>query len=198
MNPEKFLYNNLGNLFQKRRWDKIERKTIALTLMMLTVFSIVGALTATSFATDTTSDTNSVDVESQTNEAPFLGIPEMMLSEQGFGGGPGCRAGHRGGGPGGMTNIELSTEYTDAVNAILEADTDIQTLIAEGYNVTSIRPKIASVVEADGTIVTSATTAVVKLENGTSGYAIANVEISEAQVTQIVIFTRTVIDKTTS
>ena len=166
--------------------------------MTLIAFSIIGALTATSFATDTTSDTSTADVESQTNEVPFLGMPEMMLSEQGFGGGPGCRGGHRGGGPGGMANIKLSTEYTETVNTILEADADVQTLIAEGYNVTSIRPIINSVVEADGSIVTSATTAVVKLENGTSGYAVVNVDVSQDAVTQIVIFTRTVIDKTTS
>ena len=166
--------------------------------MTLIAFSIIGALTATSFATDTTSDTSTADVESQTNEVPFLGMPEMMLSEQGFGGGLGCRGGHRGGGPGGMANIELSTEYTETVNTILEADSDVQNLIAEGYNVTSIRPIINSVVEADGSIVTSATTAVVKLENGTSGYAVVNVDVSQDAVTQIVIFTRTVIDKTTS
>ncbi|MEJ2271703.1 MAG: hypothetical protein P8X91_04320 [Candidatus Bathyarchaeota archaeon] len=97
-----------------------------------------------------------------------------------------------------MANIELSTEYTEAVNSILEADTDVQTLIAEGYNVTSIRPIIKNVVLADGSIVTGATTAVVKLVNGTSGYAVVNVDVSQAAVNQIVIFTRTVIDKTTS
>ena len=165
---------------------------------MLTALTTIGALTATSFATETTTDTSTVDVESQTNEVPFLGIPEMIFSEQGFGGGPGCRGGHRGGGPGGLANIEVSTEYTEAVNTILEADSDVQTLIAEGYNVTSIRPIIKSVVEADGSIVTSATTAVVKLENGTSGYAVARVDVSQGAVNEIVIFTKTVIDKTTS
>ena len=165
---------------------------------MLTALTTIGALTATSFATETTSDTSTVDVESQTNDLPVLGLSEMMLSKQGFGGGPGCRGGHRGGGPGGIGNIELSTEYTEAVNTILEADTDVQTLIAEGYNVTSIRPIIKSVVEADGSIVTGATTAVVKLVDGTSGYALVNVDVSQAAVNEIVIFTRTVIDKTTS
>jgi hypothetical protein len=183
---------------EKRRWDKIERKTIDLTLVMLTALTIIGALTATSFATEATSDTNAVDVESQTNEMPFLGMSEMMLKEQGFGGGPGCRPGHRGGGSGGRTNIEISTEYTENVNAIIEADSDVQTLIAEGYNVTSIRPIIKTVVEGDGTIVTRATTAVVTLENGTSGYAVVDVDVSQAKVTEIVIYTRTVIDKTTS
>ena len=160
--------------------------------MMLTALTVIGALTATSFATEVTSDTNTSDVESSTNEVPFL--PEMMLMEHGFGGGPG----HRGGGSGDMRNIEVSTEYTETVNAILEADPDVQTLITEGYTVTAIRPNIKSVVEADGSIVTSATTAVVTLENGTSGYAVANVDVSQAEVTEIVIYTRTVIDKTTS
>lgn len=187
-----------AELVSEREVDNIERKTIALTLIMLTALTTIGALTATSFATDTTSDTSSADVESQTNEVPFLGMPDLMLNEQGFGGGPGCRGGPRGGGPRGMASIELSTEYTEAVNSILEADTDVQTLIAEGYNVTSIRPIIKNVVEADGSIVTGATTAVVKLVNGTSGYAVVNVDVSQAAVNQIVIFTRTVIDKTSS
>lgn len=181
-------------ILEKRRWDKIERKTIALTLVMLTALIAIGALTATSFATEVTSDTNAVDVESETNEKPFVAIPEMMLMEKGFGGGPG----HRGEGSGGMRNIEISTEYKEKVNSIIEADPDLQTLITEGYTVTAIKPNIKSVVEADGTIVTSATTAVVTLENGTSGYAVANVDVSQAEVTEIVIYTRTVIDKTTS
>ena len=160
--------------------------------MMLTALTVIGALTATSFATEVTSDTNTSDVESSTNEVPFL--PEMMLMEHGFGGGPG----HRGGGSGDMRNIEVSTEYTETVNAILEADPDVQTLIAEGYNITSIKPIIKTVVEGDGTIATSATSAVVTLKNGTSGYAVTKVDVSQAKVTEIVIYTKTVIDKTSS
>jgi hypothetical protein len=160
--------------------------------MMLTALTVIGALTSTSFATEVTSDTNTADVESSTNEVPFL--PEMMLMEHGFAGGPG----HRGGGSGDMRNIEVSTEYTETVNAILEADPDVQTLIAEGYNITSIKPIIKTVVEGDGTIVTSATSAVVTLKNGTSGYAVTKVDVSQAKVTEIVIYTKTVIDKTSS
>ncbi len=161
---------------------------------MLTALTMIGALTATSLATETTVDTTAADAENQTNVLPLLVMPEMMPGEQGFGGGPGCR----GGGPGGMRNIEISTEYNETVKAILEADSDVKTIIAEGYNVTSIRSAIKTVVEADGTISMKATTAVVTLQNGTSGYAVADLDISQAKVTQIVIFTRTVIDKTTS
>jgi len=117
----------------------------------------------------------------------------IMMGEPRFGGGRGF-----GRGQGSMRNIEVSSEYTATVNAILEADADVQKLIAEGYNVTSMRPVIKNVIEADGTLITKATTAIVTLQNGTSGYAVASVDILQAKVTQMVIFTRTVIDKTTS
>jgi hypothetical protein len=124
----------------------------------------------------------------------------MMLGDQGFGGEPGF-GGHRGCGPrfmGGMGNIEVSSEYAATVNAILNNDTDVQNLITEGYNVTSIHPIIKSVIGADGTVTTKATTAIVTLQNGTSGYATVSVDVEQAKVTRIVIITRTVIDKSTS
>lgn len=99
---------------------------------------------------------------------------------------------------GGMGRIEVSSEYTATVNAILNSDTDIQKLIAEGYNVTSIRPVIKCTVEADGTVTTKATTAIAILQNSTSARAIASVDITNAKVTQIVTFTRTIIDKSTT
>lgn len=99
---------------------------------------------------------------------------------------------------GGMGNIEVSSEYTANVNAILDNDTNIQNLISQGYNVTSINPTIKNVIEGNGTIATQATTAIVTLQNGTSGYATANVDLEQAKVTQIVIITRTVINETTT
>lgn len=169
---------------------KIERKTMALTLVLLTAFAaIFGGLAVTAFAAET-ENTDTADAESQTENFPAWGMGEMMMRDQGFG------RGH--GGPGGMGNIEVSSEYTATVNAILDSDTDVQNLIAEGYNVTSIMPVIKNVIEADGTLATKATTAIVTLQNGTSGYATASVDITEAKVTQIVIVTRTVIDKTAS
>jgi hypothetical protein len=192
---------------------------MALTLVLLTAFAaIIGTLTAASVAANansttlntataetavttlatetgsTTSDTSTAtttDASSNATELPFWGMEGMMMGESGFGGGRGF-----GRGPEGMGNIEVNSEYTATVNTILEGDTDVQNLIAEGYNVTSIRPIIKSLIEADGTLTTKATTAIVTLQNGTSGYAVASVDISQAKVTQIVIFTRTVIDKT--
>jgi hypothetical protein len=192
---------------------EIERKTMALTLVALTVFAaIIGGLAATSFASaanSTGSETTTPDTVSTTSEASnaaadlnsnvtdfrFFGMGGMMMGDAGFGGGP------RDHGPrlmGGMGNIEVSLEYTATVNAILNNDSDVQKLVTQGYNVTSIRPIIKSVIGADGTLTTKATTAIVTLQNGTSGFATASVDTSQAKVTRIVIVTRTVIDKTTS
>ena len=181
---------------------------MALTLVLLTAFAaVIGGLAATSFAAGTNSTTSEAstaatsELSSNETDLPFWGMGGMMMGDQGFGGGPGFGGGHRGCGPrfmGGMDNIEVSSEYTATVNAILNNDTDVQNLINEGYNVTSINPIIKNVIGADGTVTTKAATAIVTLQNGTSGYAVASVDISQAKVTQIVIFTRTVIDKTTS
>jgi hypothetical protein len=195
---------------------------MALTLVLLAAFAaVIGGLAATSFAAGTNSTTSgtttaeqaatslAAETGSTTSEAstaatselssnetdlPFWGMGGMMMGDQGFGGGHrGCGRGFMGR----MGNIEVSSEYTATVNAILNNDTDVQNLITEGYNVTSINPIIKNVIGADGTVTTKATTAIVTLQNGTSGYAVASVDISQAKVTRIVIFTRTVIDKTT-
>jgi hypothetical protein len=170
--------------------------------VLLTAFAaLIGGLAATTLAAgtnSTTTETSTVATSESCSNAtniPFWGMGGMMMGDQGFGGG------HRGWGPrsmGGMGNIEVSSEYTATVNAILNNDTDVQKLITQGYNVTSINPIIKSVIGADGTVTAKATTAMVTLQNGTSGYAVASVDISQAKVTRIVIFTRTVIDKTTS
>jgi hypothetical protein len=106
----------------------------------------------------------------------------------------------RGRGRGGhdYNNYELSTEYKQKIDDILSSDSDVQNLINQGYNVTSIRPQVKNIIGADGTVTAKATTAVVTLENRISGYATVNVNIEGAKVDKIVIIKRTVIDKSTS
>jgi hypothetical protein len=91
--------------------------------------------------------------------------------------------------------VEVSAEYEEKVKTIANNDSDVQQLLNDGYNVTSVRPIIKTVVDADGNVVTKATNAVVVLEKDTTGHASVMVDIEEAKVTQIVILTRTVIDK---
>lgn len=183
---------------------KINRKTLAVSLAALAVLSAVGGLvTMTAIA-----DTNSTGTDTTTYTSPTLGTTtpqfcsnmQMMDGGQGFG--FGCGPGGRGHGPqsvsNGMSNIEVSDEYTANVNAILEADTDVANLISEGYNVTSINPVVKNVIQSDGTLVTKATTAIVTMENGDSGVATVKVDVENSAVLKITIVTTTVIDKTSS
>jgi hypothetical protein len=96
---------------------------------------------------------------------------------------------------GGFGPIEVSEEFEQTVTTIAESDTDVQNLIADGYNVTSVRPLIKTLIDVEGNVVTKATSAVLTLQRDTTGHATVMVDIEEAKVTQIVILTRTVIDK---
>jgi len=182
----------------------MNRKSAAISLILLTTLAAaVGALTLTALATtetnSTTTDTNTAEASQYTNQMQFDG--NMMMNSQafsGFGGGPGGHGGHGGGFMGGMANIEVSTEYTANVNAILDNDTDVQNLVSQGYNVTSINPIVKNVIGGDGTLTTQATTAIVTMQNGSSGYATVKVDVANSTVTQIITITRTVIDKSTS
>jgi hypothetical protein len=114
--------------------------------------------------------------------------------------GPGRHGGPSGGfngwGQGGF--IEVSAEFEAKVMNIANNDTDVQQLLNDGYNATGVRPIIKTVVDADGNVVTKATSAVVMLQKdttGASGAASVWVDLENAKVTQIVILTRTVIDK---
>jgi len=91
--------------------------------------------------------------------------------------------------------IEVSEEFKENVINIAKNDTDMQNLLNEGYNITGVRPIIKTIVEGDGTVVTKATNAIVILEKDTTGYAIVKVDVANAKVTEIVILTKTVIEK---
>ena len=99
------------------------------------------------------------------------------------------------GGIGGFGPVEVSEEFKQTVTNIAGNDTDVQNLIVDGYNVTSVRPIIQTVIDAEGNVVTKATNAVLTLQKDTTGHASVMVDIEQAKVTQIVILTRTVIDK---
>jgi hypothetical protein len=125
-------------------------------------------------------------------EANEVVLPSWNSDCMGFGR-RGMRFGMRGFGDFGP--VEVSEEFEQTVTSIAESDTDVQNLIADGYNVTSVRPIIKTVVDAEGNVVTKATSAVLTLQKDTTGHASVMVDIEEAKVTQIVILTRTVIDK---
>ena len=111
----------------------------------------------------------------------------------------GCPSGGNGFGPQGFGweggNITVSQEYKDKVINIAQNDSDVQNLLANGYNITDVRPIINTIVEADGTVTMKATTAIVTLCQNTTGRAFVTVNVEEGKVTEIVILTRTVIEK---
>ena len=189
--------------------EKTQRKTLAITLLLITACAaFVGGLLMTAHADDSnsTAATTSYSTTTQTainaTNPPPMGMNDMNIGDQGFGGNMGNR--FMNGPPGmgdnsiGMNNIEISSAYTANVTAVLDSDTNIQNLLSEGYNVTSIHPIIQSTINGDGTITQQATNAIVTLQNGTSGFATAHVDLETSKVTQIVIITRTVIDNSTT
>jgi len=96
---------------------------------------------------------------------------------------------------GGFGHIEVSEEFEQTVINIAESNTDVQNLLTEGYNVTSLKPIIKTIVDAEGNVVNKATDAILLLENDSNGRAFVMVDIEEAKVTQIVISTITVTEK---
>lgn len=185
---------------------------------MLTVLAAtIGALLvmSTASASNTTTATNAeTSVNANTSVVPdinqTMGMQQfgnfMMPGDQTSNGGP-EGIGNMGqgqismgqmSGMQGTQNLEISTAYNATVYSILNNDTNVQNLITQGYNVTSINPIVQNVIGGDGTITTQASTAIVTMQDGTSGYATVNVDITNAKVTQIVIITRTVIDESSS
>jgi hypothetical protein len=157
--------------------------------------AILGTMLMTTQAANATTNSTATETNATT-------IDEYVISDYpawlngGMGMGPG-RGGHHGGGMcgGPFGAVEVSTAFQEKVTTIAENDTDVQTLINEGYNVTLVRPIIKTVVDEDGNVVTKATSAVVLLQKDTTGGASVLVDLEQERVTQIVIMTRTVIDK---
>lgn len=96
---------------------------------------------------------------------------------------------------GGFRHVEVSEEFELTVTNIAENDTDVKNLINDGYNVTALIPITKTMIDVEGNVITEATTAVLTLQKDTTSHATVMVDIQEAKVTQIIILTRIVIDK---
>ena len=177
-------------------------KVLALiSIIIAAVFgaSLVFALQPTVKANSTTSNIasdvsepvmSSVNSTSDNASAPFV-MGEMRFSGPGgFGGRDMCR----GFGSEGFDAIQISSDFTANVTNIAKNDSDVQNLLSQGYNITSIRPIITTAIDGNGTITTKANTAELTLQS-TNGRAQVLVDLSQAKVTKIVTITRTEIDK---
>ncbi|MEM4462205.1 MAG: hypothetical protein QW695_04980 [Candidatus Bathyarchaeia archaeon] len=94
-----------------------------------------------------------------------------------------------------LNRIEISEEYKVKILDILYSDSDIEKLLEEGYNITTIIPIIKAVIQGNGEVVFKATNAVVTLRKNSEGIAYVEVNIETSRVTRIVIWSRTVIEK---
>lgn len=162
--------------------------TLAIAMIATGIVLIPQMVSAAETGDETSITTTSTDLQNQ------MAIPDWNVNCMGFGR-PGPRFGRTGSGFGNLGPIEVSEEFKQTVTNIAESDQDVHNLIADSYNVTAVRPIIKTVVDAEGNVVTKATSAVLLLQKDTTGHATVLVNIEEAKVTQIVILTRTVIEK---
>jgi len=165
---------------------KIEGKTKTLMISVVLVLAVLSGIAYMAYANGSTNDTNSATYPTWAYNEQYYNATGPFCGRRGFGGR----------GRGGWGPITVSQEYQDNVISIAKNDTDVQNLIAEGYNITAVRPIISTTVEADGTVTMKATTAIVTLTQNTTGRAFVWVNVEQAKVTRIEILTITVIEKT--
>lgn len=106
----------------------------------------------------------------------------------GRGGGFGGFGGNFVNGTNGSFGIQVSSAYTQNVTNVLNSSSDVQALLSQGYNVTSIRPILTRTIDGNGNVVTQATTANVILQ-GPNGRALVVVDLATGKVTKIVTTT---------
>jgi hypothetical protein len=163
--------------------------------LILVTESLAKADTTTSVSTDVeTTPSTSVNAtyNGPINFAGFGNGPMTMGMESRFGMRGGSRGMDRGfSGQG----IQVSSDYTANVTNIINSDSDVQALISQGFNVTSIRPVTTTSIDGNGNIVTQASTANVLLVGNNGSRSLVVVDLSQDKVTKIVTTTVTEIDK---
>jgi len=181
---------------RKKEVIDLERRTKALIVSAVLALAILSGIAAMVYANAGAGDTNTLlaTVNGATGDDNSSSCFGFGFGGHHRGGMDGFFAGPPGGGGRGES-ITVSQEYKDNVINITESDIDVQKLLAEGYNITGVRPIINATIEADGTVTMKATNAIVTLAKNTTGGAVVWVNVEQAKVTRIVILTMTVIEK---
>ena len=161
----------------------MDRSKSLILLSMVVFAAIVGGWYVTAYASNSNGKSTILGFgESDSELAP--GLMESGFIGGRMRGGMGCNG-----------FVEVSAEYNQTVVTIVENDTDVQNLLSQGYSISDVRPIIKSLVQADGTVGTKATSAIVNLTKDTTGAASVWVDVTAGKVIKIVILTRTIIDK---
>jgi len=183
-------------------YQRMNAKIKVLILISISVAAVIAGSLIALQSTVKANTTNGVasDVASSpsaTSNWPFfmngyVGFGGTREMGRGFGrfGGPMMFGGNQSEviGPRGFGAVQVSSAFTQNVTSILNSSSDVQSLISQGYNVTSIRPIITTSIDGNGNVVTQATNADVVLQ-GTSGRALVVVSLTEQKVTKIVTTT---------
>ncbi|MBS7630903.1 hypothetical protein KEJ47_04925 [Candidatus Bathyarchaeota archaeon] len=135
--------------------------------------AIIGGIALTTYAADNTGE-NGAQVEPISKE--FCGFRPLRWVWRG-------------------ERFEISAEYNETVISIAQSDEDVQNLLSDGYSISSIRPIIKRTIEGDGSVTQKASSSIVVLTKNNFGRAAVWVDLESNKVTKIVIFTMTVIDK---
>jgi hypothetical protein len=172
--------------------NDLETKTRNLMIVAVLTMAALSGVAVMAYANNLASNSGILATFATDSTAEASTATNMTRGE--FGGFGFGRPGHgRGCGP--PFTFTVSEEYKTNVITVAENDTDVQALMAEGYNVTDVRPIIETIVEADGTVTMKATTAIVALVKDTTGRAMVWVDIESVTVTRIEIHSITIIDK---
>jgi len=150
------------------------------------VLAVLSGIAYMAYANGSTNSTSTVTNTTCACSDQYYNETRPFCGRRGFGG-------RNGGGLGGF--ITVSQGFKDNVINIAKSDSDVQNLLAEGYNITGVRPIISTTVEADGTVTMKATTAIVTMTQNTTGRAFVWVNVEQAKVTRIEILSITVIEK---
>lgn len=82
----------------------------------------------------------------------------------------------------------ISDEFKQKVVSILQKDSNVATLLNQGYNITNIKPIATMIVGGDGSVTFRATKAVVTLCNGNGGRAVVYVDVEGGKVLAVYKF----------
>ncbi len=181
----------------------MNNRTKALVLLSVILVSVVAGSFIFAMQSVKADTTPSVATDSEVTSSATNATSNSPIAVDGFGNGPmmigmeprfgmGQRMGR---GFGGFGAVQVSSDFAANVTNIVNNDSDVQTLLNQGYNITSIRPVISTVVDGNGNIVTKVSTADLLLQGNNGSRAFVVVDLSQVKVTKVVTLTVTEIDK---
>jgi hypothetical protein len=84
--------------------------------------------------------------------------------------------------------VVISDEFKQKVVSILQKDSNVATLLNQGYNITNIKPIVTMIVGGDGSVTFRATKAIAMLCNGNGGRAVVYVDVEGGKVLAVYKF----------